>query len=150
MGVELSGKRLEIFRETFPNIRRLAVRWHKKGNVDFEEVRSGGQAFGFDSFSVQIARPEDFDDAFALARRRRPEGLFIATSSFLARHRKQIIDFGASSKLPAMYFQETFVEDGGLMSYSASINKSHIATPLSSWTRSLKEQSPPTFQLSSQ
>jgi len=130
MGVELTGKRLEIFRETFPNLRRLAVLWYKQGNVDFEEVRSAGKAFGFDSFSVQIARPEDFDNAFVLAGRRRPEGLFIATSSFMASHRKQIIDFGASSKLPAIYFQETFVEDGGLMSYSASIKESyrHAAT----------------------
>ena len=102
MGVELTSKRLEIFRETFPNMRRLAVLWYKEGNVDFGEVRNAGKAFGFDSFSVPIARPEDFDDAFVLARRRQPEGLFIPTSSFMASHRKQIIDFGASSKLPAI------------------------------------------------
>jgi putative ABC transport system substrate-binding protein len=125
MDIELTGKRLEIFRETFPNIRRLAVLWYKTGDVDFEKVRNAGQAFGFDSFSVQIARPEDFDDAFVLAGRRRPEGLFIATSSFLATHRKRIIDFEVTSKLPAIYFQEIFVRDGGLMSYSASIKESY-------------------------
>ena len=119
MGVELTGKRLEIFRETFPKVRRLAVVWYKGGNISFQQIRSAAQPFGFNSFSVEVARPEDFDSAFALVRRDRPESLFTANAAFISTHRKRIIDFAAKNKLPAMYHQETFVEDGGLMSYSA-------------------------------
>ena len=125
MGVELSGKRLEIFRETFPKVRRLAVVWYKGGNISFQELRSDAQPFGFNSISVEVAQPEDFDRAFALARRERPEGLFTASGAFISAHRKRIIDFAAKNKLPAMYHQETFVEDGGLMSYSAGQKDLH-------------------------
>jgi putative ABC transport system substrate-binding protein len=125
MGIELTGKRLELFRETFPKVRCLAVIWYKEGNVSFQEARSVAQPFGFSSFSLEIARPEDFDRVFTQAGQERPEGLFVATSAFLSTHRKRIIDFAAKNKLPAMYFQEIFVEDGGLMSYSASIKDSY-------------------------
>ena len=119
LNVELSGKRLEIFRETFPKVRRLAVVWYKGGNVSFPEIRSDAKRFGFESISVEVARPEDFDSAFDLARGERSEGLFTANAAFISAHRKRIIDFAAKSKLPAIYHQETFVEDGGLMSYSS-------------------------------
>jgi putative ABC transport system substrate-binding protein len=39
----------------------------------------------------------------------------------MARYRKRVIDFAAKNKLPAIYGREEFVEDGGLLSYSASI-----------------------------
>ncbi|MGE5817024.1 MAG: ABC transporter substrate-binding protein, partial [Deltaproteobacteria bacterium] len=121
MGVELMGKQLEIFRESLPKARRLAVVWYKDGNVDFQQIRSAGKRFGFDPFSFEVARSEDFETAFALARRERVDSLFTPTAAFLASHRKRIIDFAANNKLPAMYFQELFVVDGGLMSYSANI-----------------------------
>jgi ABC-type uncharacterized transport system substrate-binding protein len=125
MGVELSGKRLEIFRETFPKVRRLAVVWYKEGSIAFQEIWNAAQPFGFNSFSLEVARPDDFDRVFAVGSRERPHGLFVVESAFIAVHRKRIIDFAAKSKLPAMYFQETFVEDGGLMSYSPSIKDSY-------------------------
>jgi putative ABC transport system substrate-binding protein len=124
MGIELSGKRLEIFRESFPKSRRLAVLWFKEGNVNFQEIRDAAQALGFHSLSLEIARPEDFDAGFALAGRERADGLFVATAAFLSAHRKRIIEFAAKNKLPATYSQETYVEDGGLMSYSPSIKDS--------------------------
>jgi ABC-type uncharacterized transport system substrate-binding protein len=117
MAVELTGKRLEVFREAFPNIRRLAVLWYARGNIDFEEIRKAAQPFGFNSVSVEVARPEDFDKAFALASRERLDCLFTSNAAFMSAHRKRIIDFAAKSKLPAIYHNEIFVEDGGLISY---------------------------------
>jgi putative ABC transport system substrate-binding protein len=124
MGVELSDKRLELFRETFPKLRRLAVLWFREGNVDFQEIRNAAQPFGFNSISLEVARPEDFDRAFTVAGQERAEGLFVATSAFLASQRKRIIDFAAKSRVPATYFQDNFVLDGGLMSYSRNTNDS--------------------------
>jgi ABC-type uncharacterized transport system substrate-binding protein len=125
MGVDLIGKRLEIFREAFPKVRRLAVLWFKEGNVDFQEIRNAAQPFGFNSSSFEVARTEDLDNTFALIRRERFDGLFPGTSAFLNTHRKRVIGFAAKNRLPAIYYQELFVEDGGLMSYSASIKDSY-------------------------
>ena len=130
MLVELVGKRLETSAQTFPKLRRLAVLWYREGNISFNEIRNASQPFGFNPFSLEVAHPEDFDRVFALASREQVEGLFTATSSFLGTHRKRIIDFAAKNRLPAAYFQEAFVEEGGLMSYAANIKSSfrHAAT----------------------
>ena len=39
----------------------------------------------------------------------------------MVRNRKRIIEFAAKTKLPAIYTRPEFVDDGGLLSYSASI-----------------------------
>ena len=121
MSVELTGKRLEIFRDAFPKVRHLAILWYTGGNIGFEEIRRAAQPFGFNSVSLEVKQPEDFESAFALAGRERTAGLFTANSAFMSAHRKLIIDFAAKNKLPAMYHSEPFVEDGGLMSYSTSL-----------------------------
>lgn len=125
MNVELIGKRLEIFRETFPKARNLAVLWYTPGNISFREIQSAAQPFGFNSLSLEVAQPEDFSRAFALAGRERLEGLFTGPAAFLNAHRKQIIDFAGQNKLPAIYHQGAYVEDGGLMSYAANNRDSH-------------------------
>ena len=61
--------------------------------------------------------PNDMGPTFQAAIKPRPDGLFVLTNSFERPHRKQIVEFAAKSRLPAMYFGPTLVEDGGLMSY---------------------------------
>ena len=65
------------------------------------------------------------DSAFALVTRERPDGLVTVPSAFLSVERKRIVDFAAKNRLPAIYHFELFVEDGGLMSYAASVQDSY-------------------------
>jgi putative ABC transport system substrate-binding protein len=125
MGSELDSKRLEVFREAFPKLRRLAVLWSKDGIVGFPEIRNAAQQFGFSSFSLEVTRDENFDRAFELSREEKTDSLFANTSAFLNAHRKRIIEFATNNKLPAIYFNELFVAEGGLMSYATSIQESH-------------------------
>jgi ABC-type uncharacterized transport system substrate-binding protein len=125
MGSELGSKGLEVFREAFPKLRRLAVLWSKDGNVGFPDSRNAAQQFGFSSFSLQVTRAEDFGHAFELSRKEKTDSLFATTSSFLNAHRKRIVEFATKNKLPAIYFNELFVAEGGLMSYATSIQESH-------------------------
>ena len=45
----------------------------------------------------------------------------IATRQFFA-ERKRIVEFAAKYRLPAIYFQKEFVDEGGLMSYGADFD----------------------------
>jgi putative ABC transport system substrate-binding protein len=128
MNAELTGKRLEIFREAFPNVRRLVVLWYTGGTIGFQDVRRAAEPLRFNPISLEVARPEDFDSAFALASRERSEAVFTTNAAFMTAHRRRIIEFAAKYKLPAMYHLETFVDDGGLMSYSASVKELHRQT----------------------
>jgi len=130
MSVELTGKRLEIFRDAVPRVRRLGVLWYGRGNISFQQIQKAAQPFDFTCISLEVSQPEDFESAFTLAGRERIESLFTSSGAFITTHRKRIVEFAAKNKLPAIYHQEQFVEDGGLMSYSVNVRDlyRHAAT----------------------
>jgi len=124
MQVELSGKRLELFKEAFPKVRRLAV-LRQTGSRTFGETQTAAQALGLKIRPLELRGPEDFDGVFALATKERLDGLFTVTSTFLTANRKRIVDFAAKNRLPAMYHNEDFIEAGGLMTYAPSLLDMH-------------------------
>jgi len=70
---------------------------------------------------LEVREANDFDSAFRAAKRGRAEAVNILTSSFLAAHRKELLDSAEKSRLPVIYQSTGFVEAGGLMSYGYSI-----------------------------
>jgi ABC-type uncharacterized transport system substrate-binding protein len=121
MALELSGKRLELFKEAFPKVNRLAVLWHGTIDAHFREAQTAAQTLGFKIQWLELRGPEDFDSAFAVVTRERVGGLFTLASAFLTANRKRIVEFAAKNRLPAMYHNEDFIEDRGLMSYAPSL-----------------------------
>ena len=57
---------------------------------------------------------------FATVTKERLDGLFAVTSSFMTTNRKRIVEFAGKHKLPAIYSNAEYVEDGGLMSYATN------------------------------
>jgi len=121
MALELSGKRLELFKEAFPKVNRLAALSHVTIDTHIRETQTAAQALGFKIQWLELRSPEDFDSAFAVATRERVDGLFTVAAAFLTANRKRIVDFAAKNKLPAIYHNEDFIEDGGLMSYAPNL-----------------------------
>ena len=133
MQVELSGKRLELFKEAFPKLRRVAVLW-STASATFEDTQSAAQGLGMKIRPLEVRGPEDFDGVFAVATKERLDGLFTVTSTFLTAHRKRIVDFAAKNRLPAMYHNEDFIEAGGLMTYARAC-LTCTAAPQLTWTK---------------
>ena len=52
---------------------------------------------------VEVTRTDDFPKAFAAIRSARPDGLMVLVEPMIGANSTQIIDFAASSRLPAMY-----------------------------------------------
>jgi len=46
----------------------------------------------------------------------------VLASPLIESHRTQITDLAAKNRLPAIYAQPEFVQDGGLMSYGVNLN----------------------------
>jgi putative tryptophan/tyrosine transport system substrate-binding protein len=64
---ELSGKRLELLKDTFPKLSRVAVLWDPNaptGETTWKEMQSSAKALGLQMFSIQVSRSEQFDLAF--------------------------------------------------------------------------------------
>jgi putative ABC transport system substrate-binding protein len=60
---------------------------------------------------------DDFDSAFARAKRDGAQALINTPGGIISTQQRQVLDFAAKNRLPAMYHNSEFVEAGGLMSY---------------------------------
>jgi putative ABC transport system substrate-binding protein len=125
MLAEMSGKRVEILKETVPKMRRVAVVWapsQSEAAWGFKETQEAVQAFSLKLQSVEIQRAEDMERVFAEAAKARPNALIVILSPFVTLHSKRIVELARKHNLPGMYPTRQFVEEGGLMAYGPLIS----------------------------
>jgi putative tryptophan/tyrosine transport system substrate-binding protein len=121
--VDLTGKRLELLKEVVPKLSRVAVIGSSTSADNARELKEtdlAAAALGLKIQYFDIGAPKDIESRLQAAIKVRPDALFVLINSFERPHRKQIIEFAAKSRLPAMYFGPQLVEDGGLMSYAVN------------------------------
>src|SRR5215472_10577217 len=119
LGPELSGKRLELLKESFPNVKRVAVFWNPDAEVNvFNSTQAAASTLGLQLQSLGVRGANDFDSAFEAAIREHIQALLTIATPILNFHQGRIIKFAAKNRLPAMYALPEFTDAGGLMSYS--------------------------------
>jgi len=120
---ELSGKRLEVLRETFPKLARVAVLRNPSNAGDaitWKETEEAAQALGLQLHSLEVRSVKDFENVFESATKADGQALLTLPDPLLQSHRKEIVDFAAKSRLPGIYPDPEYVAAGGLMSYAAN------------------------------
>lgn len=120
---DFSAKRLELLKEAYPKLSRVAVFTHEGNQGDQDEVRetrTAARPLGVRIQSHDIKDPGKFQDAFAAAMKERIDGLIITNNSFNFSHRMKLLGFSQRNRLPTMCGRAAFVEDGCLISYAAS------------------------------
>jgi putative ABC transport system substrate-binding protein len=117
---EISGKRLELLKETIPKLSRVAVLWNAANaykEFDLKEVEVVADALGVSVQKVPVRGKTDFVEAFKAAIKSRPGGLITLDDPFTIANRKQIVDLAFRHRLPAVYGVSPFVDAEGLMFY---------------------------------
>ena len=123
MAVELSAKRLELLKETFPKASRIAILWNQDDlgmTLRYRQIDRAARALGVTVQALGVREPDDFGVAFSAMTRERPDALFLVADMLTNLNRKRVIDFAATHRIPAMYDSSLVVADGGLMSYGPS------------------------------
>jgi putative ABC transport system substrate-binding protein len=126
---ELSGKRLELFKEVVPGISRVGVL------NDAEQTGSGGalevyeaaaRALKIPLSSLTIRGPNpDLEGSFRAAAKERVNGLIVTRAGVFFRYRKKIADLSIRNRMPSMFEGSDFVEAGGLVSYASNDAESY-------------------------
>jgi putative ABC transport system substrate-binding protein len=115
---KLSGKRVELLKETLPRITRVAVlRDPRQPPESFEETLLAAQLLGLKVQSFEIRDATDVESAFSAMSRDRAEALIALPQTVINFHRSRILELAIKSRLPASYGDKVWVEAGGLMSY---------------------------------
>jgi putative ABC transport system substrate-binding protein len=120
---DLSGKRLELLKEAFPKVSRVAVLWYPSNAssaIGWREIQATAPSLGVQLQSVEVRVSNDFDSAFKAVIRERAQAILTHSGSLASNNRARILDFAVKNRLPAMYGDTEFVEAGGLMSYAPS------------------------------
>ena len=118
-------KRLELLKELLPDVSRAAILWNAANPYAadvFRETDRAARTLRITLQSLEVRSPDDFDTAFEAAKVQRPEGLITVEDPLTVGYRKQIVDFAARNRLPAIHGVREFVEAGGLIAYGASLS----------------------------
>jgi putative tryptophan/tyrosine transport system substrate-binding protein len=125
---EISGKRLELLKEILPKLSDVAVLGTSTtpGTAqELKEAELAAGAFGVKLQYLNVLDPKDIETAFRAASKGRADAVLVLNSAILISQRKQIADLAVKNRLPAMYPQAEYVEDGGLMTYGVSFIDLH-------------------------
>ena len=121
---DLTGKHMELLKTIAPNISRLGVL--NSGNYLFHDeawraARESAHALKLTLVDVRIGGAEDLPRLAAACGNGGCDGLYVMPGPVLINLRAQVIEQAARLRLPTVYFQPEFVEEGGLASYSPNI-----------------------------
>ena len=112
---ELSGKRVELLKESFPKISRAAVlRDPSQPPQSFNETNRVSRS---KILSLEIRNERDLETALSAMTKDRTEAVIPLPQTGINIHRRRIIDFTVQSRLPSVHSDRVWTEAGGLMSY---------------------------------
>ena len=126
VAAELSAKRLEVLKDTFPGLRKIAMLWDADDlgmTGRYKNAEAAARTLGFEIQPLGVREPEDFAAAFAAMVRDRPDAILMVTDALTGLNRKRVFEFAAEQKLPAIYEYDFLVRDGGLMSYGPDMGE---------------------------
>jgi putative ABC transport system substrate-binding protein len=121
---ELNSKRLEILKDAVPKLARVGLLLLAgvglADDLQLKEVRPAAVVLKLRLEEIDAQPdPKGLESAFQTAKQKQVGAIMMmATRSFFA-ERKRIVELAGKYRLPAIYFQKEFVDEGGLMSYGA-------------------------------
>ena len=117
---ELNGKRLELLKEAFPKVTRVAFLWSNASGSGrrFNEAEAVAKSLGLRLHSMGVKGVDDLESAFDTAKSAGAQALTTTPIPGFGTFRARIIDLATQKKLPAMYISSAWVDAGGLMSYA--------------------------------
>jgi putative ABC transport system substrate-binding protein len=123
LGTELITKRLEILNDAVAKLARVGLLRPAAGSdLQPKELRPAAVALKLNLEEIETQpNPKGLESAFQTAKRKQVGAIMTTTSPRFFAERKRIVDLAGKHRLPAIYFQKAFVDEGGLMSYGTDL-----------------------------
>jgi len=119
----LSGKRLELLKETVPKLSRVAVLWDPQspGSVpQWKETELAATELGLRLYSMEASSVDEYEGAFKEAVKARSGALAVTLNPVSNSNQKPIADLAINSRLPTICARGDYVDNGCMMSYGPS------------------------------
>src|SRR5215831_5357486 len=121
---ELNTKRLEVLKDAVPKLARVGL---LRGtgttigrDLQLKEIRPAALALkvNLEEIDTQFDA-KGLDSAFRTAKQKKVDAIMTISGPRFFAERKRIVELAGRYRLPAIYTQKEFVDEGGLMSYGA-------------------------------
>ena len=125
---ELSAKRLELLRETVPNVAVIAFMvnpTNPRAKVNISELQAAARATRQDVLVVNVSYASELDAAFATLTQRGAGALLVDGDILFNAQRDRLIRLAERHHLPASYQVRESAVAGGLMSYGPNLPDAH-------------------------
>jgi putative tryptophan/tyrosine transport system substrate-binding protein len=123
LGANLDPKRLQLLQEMAPNISRVGVLWNPSNpsGLTIHDVETAASKLRLEMAIWKASNPNALRQVLENMARTKVDALLTLADGMLTSERARIIEFAAKNHLPAIYAWRIFAQDGGLMSYGASL-----------------------------
>ncbi len=119
--VELTGKRLQLLKDTFPSAKRIGVLYNEEMfracRTEMNDIDRLGKQVGLEVERIGYADRSDIVKAFESAGAARVEAMLIPATTSYPEYSSDVVLLSATGKMPTFYEHGEAVTGGGLMSY---------------------------------
>ena len=119
----LSDKRLQLLKQAFPGAQRVAVLANPTGAISASEMPKAEMAaarIGMRVVSLAASTPAELR-VLAPAALSGSDGLLVMPDGMFWNNRATVIDLASKARVPAIYPEREYADDGGLIAYGANV-----------------------------
>ena len=123
LGTELNSKRLEVLKDAVPKLSRVGLLRPVGGSdVQLMELRPAALVLKLKLEEIETQpEPKGLESAFQTAKQKQVNAIMTTVATSFFAERKQIVELAVKYRLPVIYPQKEFVDEGGLMSYGVDL-----------------------------
>jgi putative ABC transport system substrate-binding protein len=122
---ELNTKRLEILKDAVPKLSRVGLLIGGGGiamDIQLKELRPAALALKLQLEEIKTQNWKGLEAGLQTAQQKQVGAIMTGTGRPIFVERKRIVEVVGRYRLPGIYFQKEFVDEGGLMSYGADFD----------------------------
>ena len=120
MAATLTGKRLELLKETIPKVRRVAVLWDPQApgsTPQWNESQLPARELGLHLYSMRVSSVDKYAAAFREAVNAHNNAVWVTLNPLANSNQKLIAELAIRHRLPSICARGDYAENGCLMSY---------------------------------
>jgi len=125
--VSMGGKWVDLLKQMAPSLKRVALVFNPETSPQnkffLSSVEAAAPSFGVAVAAARLQDDAGIEPAIETLSRQPDTGLIFPPDTFMQMRSKRIVEIVARYRLPALYVEGDYLEDGGLMSYSQNFDE---------------------------
>jgi putative ABC transport system substrate-binding protein len=125
--LSMGGKWIDLLKQMAPELKRVALVFNPEASPQSKyflgSVQAAAPSFGVAAAVAHLQDDAGIESAIEILSREPGTGLIFPPDTFMESRSKRIVEIVARHRLPAIYVEGQYLEDGGLMSYSQDFDE---------------------------